>query len=83
MWSVWLPEKTKKTIIKGGYYTVLAKPGFRIIVLNSNVAFTYNWLVTSLTILKIALPFLEVYVNTSSKSFIFKISSVSSFIQLI
>ncbi|KAJ8949028.1 hypothetical protein NQ318_005202 [Aromia moschata] len=45
-WSRWLPEGTKETIKKGGYYTLLVKPGFRIIALNSNVCFTSNmWLV--------------------------------------
>ncbi|GLV41289.1 uncharacterized protein CBL_04813 [Carabus blaptoides fortunei] len=42
-WSHWLPESTKETIRKGGYYTVLVKPGFRIIALNSNVGYTFNW----------------------------------------
>lgn len=44
-WSAWLPEETKETILKGGYYTVSPKPGFRIIAINSNVCFTFNWLV--------------------------------------
>ncbi|KAF5270328.1 hypothetical protein FQR65_LT05516 [Abscondita terminalis] len=44
-WSRWLPASTLETIRRGGYYTVLVKPGFRIIALNSNVCFTYNvWL---------------------------------------
>ncbi|KAL1505482.1 hypothetical protein ABEB36_005045 [Hypothenemus hampei] len=45
-WSKWLPSDTQTTIRKGGYYTVLVKPGFRIIALNSNVCFRQNfWLV--------------------------------------
>ncbi|KAF5270385.1 hypothetical protein FQR65_LT05573 [Abscondita terminalis] len=45
-WTQWLPKETKKTIRKGGYYSVLVKPGFRIIGINSNVCFTNNaWLV--------------------------------------
>ncbi|KAL1496920.1 hypothetical protein ABEB36_007972 [Hypothenemus hampei] len=45
-WSRWLPNDTQTTIKKGGYYTVLVKPGFRIIALNSNVCFRFNfWLV--------------------------------------
>lgn len=45
-WTRWLPVQARATILKGGYYTVLAKPGFRIIALNSNVCFTYNiWLI--------------------------------------
>lgn len=39
----WLPVETKATILKGGYYTVSPKPGFRIIALNSNVCYTYNF----------------------------------------
>ncbi|XP_017783886.1 PREDICTED: uncharacterized protein LOC108567753 [Nicrophorus vespilloides] len=42
-WGKWLPEETKETILKGGYYTVLVKPGFRIIAINSNVCYTFNW----------------------------------------
>ncbi|KAB0799307.1 hypothetical protein PPYR_07187 [Photinus pyralis] len=45
LWQAWLPADTKNTILRGGYYTVLVKPGFRIIALNSNVCATYNlWL---------------------------------------
>ncbi|KAH8278475.1 hypothetical protein KR018_003847 [Drosophila ironensis] len=44
-WSKWLPEETKETILKGGYYTVSPKKGFRIISLNSNDCYTDNfWL---------------------------------------
>jgi hypothetical protein len=43
MWSVWLPSETKETILKGGFYTVLAQPGFRIIALNNNVCYHFNW----------------------------------------
>ncbi|EFN69910.1 Sphingomyelin phosphodiesterase [Camponotus floridanus] len=39
----WLPESTRSTILKGGYYTVTPKKGFRIIALNSNVCYSYNW----------------------------------------
>ncbi|KAF2878765.1 hypothetical protein ILUMI_27406 [Ignelater luminosus] len=42
-WKDWLPPETRDTILKGGYYTVLVRPGFRIIALNSNVCFTFNW----------------------------------------
>lgn len=44
-WMKWLPSSTLQTIKKGGYYTVLVRPGFRIIGLNSNVCFIPNlWL---------------------------------------
>lgn len=41
-WKQWLPQTTTSTILKGGYYTVLPKKGFRIIALNSNVCYTSN-----------------------------------------
>ncbi|XP_066246927.1 sphingomyelin phosphodiesterase-like [Euwallacea similis] len=45
-WAKWLPNDTQTTLKKGGYYTVLVKPGFRIIALNSNVCYNMNlWLV--------------------------------------
>jgi sphingomyelin phosphodiesterase len=39
----WLPESTRSTILQGGYYTVSPKKGFRIIALNNNVCYCYNW----------------------------------------
>ncbi|XP_017885919.1 sphingomyelin phosphodiesterase 1-like isoform X2 [Ceratina calcarata] len=39
----WLPESTRPTILKGGYYTVTPRKGFRVIALNSNVCYSYNW----------------------------------------
>ncbi len=42
-WSSWLPNDTFPTISKGGYYTVLFKPGFRIISLNTNYCSSRNW----------------------------------------
>ncbi|XP_023725625.1 sphingomyelin phosphodiesterase [Cryptotermes secundus] len=43
LWSHWLPPETNETILRGGYYTALAKPGFRIIGLNNNVCYPENW----------------------------------------
>jgi hypothetical protein len=43
VWSGWLPSETKETILKGGFYTVLARPGFRIVALNNNVCYHFNW----------------------------------------
>ncbi|EEZ97241.2 Sphingomyelin phosphodiesterase-like Protein [Tribolium castaneum] len=44
-WARWLPNDTSATIKAGGYYTVLVKPKFRIVALNSNVCFISNlWL---------------------------------------
>ena len=42
-WQKWLPKDTMTTIRRGGYYTVLVRPGFRIVALNSNVCYVYNW----------------------------------------
>ncbi|XP_012231935.2 sphingomyelin phosphodiesterase [Linepithema humile] len=39
----WLPESTRSTILKGGYYTFSPKKGFRIIALNNNVCYCDNW----------------------------------------
>jgi len=39
----WLPESTRFTILQGGFYTVSPKKGFRIIALNNNVCYCYNW----------------------------------------
>lgn len=39
----WIPESAKATILQGGFYTVSPKDGFRVIVLNSNVCYSYNW----------------------------------------
>ncbi|XP_030745687.1 sphingomyelin phosphodiesterase-like [Sitophilus oryzae] len=41
--SEWLTEEASSTIMLGGFYTVSPKDGFRIIVVNSNVAYTMNW----------------------------------------
>jgi sphingomyelin phosphodiesterase len=43
LWSTWLPENTSDTIIQGGYYTTLIRPGLRLIALNNNYCFIYNW----------------------------------------
>lgn len=42
-WSTWLPLETQQTILKGGFYTVSPRPGFRIVALNSNVCYIVNW----------------------------------------
>ncbi|KOC66747.1 Sphingomyelin phosphodiesterase [Habropoda laboriosa] len=39
----WLPESARSTILQGGYYTVTPRKGFRIIALNSNACYSYNW----------------------------------------
>ncbi|XP_059620625.1 sphingomyelin phosphodiesterase-like [Phlebotomus argentipes] len=42
-WSAWLPAAALTTVRNGGYYTVLVRPGFRIIALNNNQAYTWNF----------------------------------------
>uniref|UniRef100_A0A182Q737 Sphingomyelin phosphodiesterase n=1 Tax=Anopheles farauti TaxID=69004 RepID=A0A182Q737_9DIPT len=43
LWSHWLPRATQQTIRLGGYYTALVRPGFRIVALNNNDCYTFNW----------------------------------------
>lgn len=42
-WANWLPEETDSTILYGGYYTTLVKPGFRMVSMNMNYCYTLNW----------------------------------------
>lgn len=42
-WAQWLPESELATVRAGGYYTVLVRPGFRIITINNNDCYTFNW----------------------------------------
>lgn len=42
-WSQWLPESALETVRIGGYYSVLARPGLRVIGTNINECSTYNW----------------------------------------
>ncbi|XP_049856755.1 sphingomyelin phosphodiesterase-like isoform X1 [Schistocerca gregaria] len=43
LWQTWLPADIVPTVTKGGYYTTLVRPGLRIISLNNNVCYKYNW----------------------------------------
>ncbi|XP_011178147.1 sphingomyelin phosphodiesterase [Zeugodacus cucurbitae] len=43
LWSGWLPADAEKTVLKGGYYTASPKKGFRVISINSNDCYLYNW----------------------------------------
>ncbi|XP_046397586.1 sphingomyelin phosphodiesterase-like [Ischnura elegans] len=43
VWSPWLSEDARATILKGGYYTALAKPGLRIIGLHNMACYVFNW----------------------------------------
>lgn len=42
-WAKWLPASALETVRAGGYYTVLVKPGFRVVAINNNDCYTYNW----------------------------------------
>ncbi|KAK8388912.1 hypothetical protein O3P69_020698 [Scylla paramamosain] len=42
-WQRWLPEASSPTIRKGAFYSVLVRPGFRIISLNMNYCNNKNW----------------------------------------
>lgn len=43
VWSVWLPNDTIPSIERGGYYTTIIVPGLRLIGLNNNDCYIYNW----------------------------------------
>ncbi|XP_050420386.1 sphingomyelin phosphodiesterase-like [Adelges cooleyi] len=42
-WRRWLPDSTSRTIKRGAFYSVLVRPGFRIISLNMNYCNNLNW----------------------------------------
>ena len=42
-WQKWLPPSTSSTVRYGGFYSVLAHPGFRIISVNMNYCHNKNW----------------------------------------
>lgn len=45
LWSRWLPVNTSETVRRGAFYSTVVRPGFRIISLNMNVCYNYNfWL---------------------------------------
>lgn len=48
LWQAWLDPNDadiKNTILEGGYYTVVPEPGFRIISLNNNDCYLFNWFI--------------------------------------
>ncbi|KAG4066539.1 hypothetical protein HA402_007175 [Bradysia odoriphaga] len=50
LWRTWLPENVSTTIKYGGFYSVLVRPGFRIISLNTNYCYFANfWLILNAT----------------------------------
>ncbi|KAJ8986281.1 hypothetical protein NQ317_009991 [Molorchus minor] len=42
-WRRWLPTTASNTVLHGGFYSVLLKPGFRLISLNTNYCHSYSW----------------------------------------
>lgn len=42
-WAKWLPAEVSSTIRYGGYYSTLAKPGLRIVSMNMNYCYTWNY----------------------------------------
>ncbi|KAJ8923617.1 hypothetical protein NQ315_010196 [Exocentrus adspersus] len=42
-WRRWLPTTTSNTILHGGFYSVLLRPGFRLISLNTNYCHSLSW----------------------------------------
>lgn len=42
-WRRWLPSDTSPSVRKGAFYSVLVRPGFRIISLNMNYCNNKNW----------------------------------------
>ncbi|XP_044255851.1 sphingomyelin phosphodiesterase-like isoform X2 [Tribolium madens] len=42
-WRKWLPASAGNTVLHGGFYSVLIRPGFRIISLNMNYCHTLSW----------------------------------------
>ncbi|XP_053681968.1 sphingomyelin phosphodiesterase-like [Sabethes cyaneus] len=43
VWGHWLPRSTINTIRQGGFYTTLVRPGLRMVVVNNQDCYTYNW----------------------------------------
>ncbi|CAH1405253.1 unnamed protein product [Nezara viridula] len=42
-WRKWLPNSVSRTVRRGAFYSVLVRPGFRIISLNMNYCNNKNW----------------------------------------
>lgn len=43
LWRKWLPASVSRTVRRGAFYSVLVRPGFRIISLNMNYCNNKNW----------------------------------------
>nr|CAH7762864.1 unnamed protein product [Callosobruchus chinensis] len=42
-WKKWLPSSVDDTLRHGGFYSVLLRPGFRLIGLNTNYCHVLSW----------------------------------------
>lgn len=50
LWKHWLPVSTSDTVRRGAFYSAVIRPGFRIISLNMNVCYKFNfWLLQNST----------------------------------
>ncbi|XP_055522496.1 sphingomyelin phosphodiesterase 1-like [Wyeomyia smithii] len=43
VWGHWLPRSTRTSILQGGFYTALVRPGLRVVVLNNQDCYNMNW----------------------------------------
>lgn len=42
-WSYYLPSDAQDTFRERGEFSMLLRPGLRVITINNNVAYKYNW----------------------------------------
>ncbi|CAG9764151.1 unnamed protein product [Ceutorhynchus assimilis] len=42
-WSRWLPQATNNTVHRGAFYSVLLRPSFRLISINTNYCHSLSW----------------------------------------
>ncbi|XP_071532616.1 sphingomyelin phosphodiesterase-like isoform X2 [Panulirus ornatus] len=43
LWQTWLPPEVATSVGYSAYYTVLIKPGLRLLSINTNYCYGYNW----------------------------------------
>lgn len=56
----WITPAAANTVRQGGYYTISVRPGFRVIVLNNNDCYTYNyWILYSVNEVRAQLQWLH------------------------
>lgn len=47
-WINWVPKNESERIRYGAFYSVLVRPGFRLISMNMNYCYAMNWFVQML-----------------------------------